>query len=256
MRKAGWFRRFCQWGARRLLTRLHRITHRMPVELRAVAKARVLVVAPHMDDEVIAPGGALLLHRQAGSTMGVVFASDSAGDPSQTGTPSETAVRKQEAEAAARSIGFELLRFLDYPDGQLSRHEPQIARDLIALLADWHPEVIFCPFPTDHHRDHQATAAAVALALERSDWQGEVWGYEVWSTLWPNVAVDITPVVSQKRTAIECHASQLKGMRYVDATLGLNCYRGLRVGVAYAEAFYVCRSGEFVKLVHRLLMRV
>ena len=78
MNKRGWFKRFCEWGARRLLRRLHRITQRMPAELRRVQPGRVLVVAPHMDDEVIGPGGTLALHREAGSAIGVVYVSDGA----------------------------------------------------------------------------------------------------------------------------------------------------------------------------------
>jgi len=38
--------------ATRFLRRIHRLTHRMPVKLRAIKKQRVLVVAPHPDDEV------------------------------------------------------------------------------------------------------------------------------------------------------------------------------------------------------------
>ena len=54
------------WAAGRFLSRVHRITHRIPVELRGVQSARVMVLAPHMDDEVIGPGGTLALHQQAG----------------------------------------------------------------------------------------------------------------------------------------------------------------------------------------------
>src|SRR5262249_19086405 len=147
-------RKLGRWGARRLLTRLHRVTHRMPIELRQIEPGRVLVVAPHMDDEVIGPGGTLLLHRQAGSQLGVVFVSDSAGDPTQTDASSDTAQRKLEAQAAAAYVGFELVRFLDYADGKLSLRESRIAHDLAALLHEWQPTTIFCPFPTDHHRDH------------------------------------------------------------------------------------------------------
>jgi N-acetylglucosamine malate deacetylase 1 len=256
MAKTTLVRRLGRWGARRLVTRLHRVTHRMPVELRRVEPGRVLVVAPHMDDEVIGPGGTLLLHRQGGSQLGVVFVSDSAGDPSQTGVSSEAAQRKLEAQTAAQYVGFEFVRFLDYADGKLSLHESRIGHDLANLLREWRPTALFCPFPTDHHRDHQATTAAVAAAIREVDWHGEVWGYEVWSTLWPNAAMDISEVVEKKRAAIACHASQVANMAYVEATLGLNRYRGLRVGVPFAEAFYVCREADFVALTEELLLRV
>jgi N-acetylglucosamine malate deacetylase 1 len=256
MQKTGWFRRFCEWGARRLLTRLHRVTHRMPVELRHIQAGRVLIIAPHFDDEMIGPGGTLALHKDAGSAIGVVYISDSAGDSAQTGSASQTVMRKQEAETCSKLMGFEIVGFLDFPDGNLSRHEDRIATRLKEIIESWKPTQIICPFLTDHHRDHEATASAVALALRQSNWNEEVWGFEVWSTLWPNVVVDITLAVERKKAGIACHASQIENMAYVEAALGLNRYRGLRVGVPFGEAFYVCSAGEFVKLASRLLYRV
>lgn len=254
MNKRGWFKRFCEWGARRLLQRLHRITQRMPAELRRVQPGRVLVVAPHMDDEVIGPGGTLALHQEAGSAIGVVYVSDcvTAGAPAGP----HSAVRKREAEACSRRMGFEIVAFLDTPDGVLARHEDRIATRVREIIDTWKPTQIICPFLTDHHRDHEATASAVALALRGSRWTGDVWGFEVWSTIWPNVIVDITSVVEKKRAGIACHASQIAGMDYTEATLGLNRYRGLRVDVRYGEAFHVCPAGRFVEMASHLMNRV
>lgn len=246
--------RIKKWGAMRLLRRVHRITHRMPAGRRVVKPGRVLILAPHMDDEVISPGGTLALHKAAGGTVGVVYVSDSAGDPDQTKQASETAIRKVESETCAKAMGFEIVGFLDFPDGSLSRHEPAIAERLRKIIADWKPTEIWAPFPTDHHRDHQAVAASLAAAL--GDWQGEVWGYEGWSTLWPNAFIDITQVLALKRAGIECHASQLAGMGYVEAALGLNRYRGLKAHVEYAEAFYVADAREYVRLVDQLIGRI
>ena len=220
---------------------MHRITHRLPCALQTVAKANVLVVAPHMDDEVIGAGGTLALHQQLGSTTAVVFC---AGGSS----PEATRVRKEEARAAATIMGFAELAWLDRPDGALSKHEPAIARELARTLADRRPDQVFCPYPTDHHRDHAATAMAVAQALALSDFRGQVWCYEVWSPLWPNTAVDITKTMAIKRSAIGAHASQVAGVDYVEGILGLNRYRGLRFYVPYAEVFYVCDTAGLQRL--------
>ena len=69
---------------------------------------------------------------------------------------------------------------------------------------------------------------------------------------WPNCGVDITHVVDQKRAAIECYQSQLT-MPYVDATLGLNRYRGLKLGVDFAEALFVCRLPRYRALCRKAL---
>ena len=246
--RASIVRRAKQWAAGRFLARVQRITHRMPVELRAVAPGRVLVLAPHMDDEVIGAGGTMILHREAGSALGVVFTTDSGG-PAANGhrqRRATTEIRAREARAVADRFGFEILAVLPHPDGALSLHEPALGRDLAEWIESWRPDQIFCPFPADHHRDHQATAAALGAAIARAGWDGQVWCYEVWSTLWPNVEIDITRVVEAKREAISLYASQVAGMDYVEATLGLNRYRGLRVRVPSAEAFFVARAREYL----------
>ncbi len=255
-KKSNWLRQLGRWGARRLLRRSYRIFQRMPTQLQTLHKSKILVVAPHMDDEVIAPGGTLLLHRQIGSSMAVVFTSDSSGDASQTGIANESQIRREEAKAAGQFLGFTQIHFLNFPDGKLPRYEDRLAESLLPILFGWAPDTIFVPFPTDHHRDHQATTAAVALAIQQGKWKGEVWCYEVWSPLWPNTAIDISSVIEQKRQAISLHASQMKNMNYIEAALGLNRYRGLKVGVDYAEAFFVCSASQFVYYCDELLHRI
>jgi N-acetylglucosamine malate deacetylase 1 len=242
-------KRFRGWSTHRFLMRLHRVTHRLPLDLRPIAPARILVVAPHMDDAEIACGGTLVLHRRAGSTIGVLYTTDSGNTDGQK-LPAEELrrLRKSEAERSAAELGAEILAVAQFPDGHLSLHEAAAAGFVAEWLRTWKPEQIFCPFPADNHRDHQATTAAVALGVEQAGWRGEVWCYEVWSPLWPNVAIDISKVQAEKARVIACYASQTNGMPYADAALGLNRFRGLRVGVEAAEAFHVSSAEGFREL--------
>lgn len=238
-------RRLRERTSLRLLRRLHRVTHRMTLLLRSVERARLLVVAPHMDDDVIGAGGTLLLHKRLGSDVTVVFCAAGA-------TPDVDAVRRTEAHQAAAAMGFSRLEWLDLPDGSLSLHEPQMTTQLARLLRDQAPQQIFCPFVSDHHRDHAAVAQSVASAIRETGWEGEVWCFEVWSPLWPNVAVDISSVQTEKRRMIGIYVSQTAGLHYVDGILGLNSYRGLRVNVTHAEAFYACDAPRFCTLADQM----
>jgi LmbE family N-acetylglucosaminyl deacetylase len=233
--------RLRQYAALRLLRRLHRISHRLPVTLRTPERARLLVVAPHMDDEVIGAGGTLVWHARAKSSVRLVFCARGA-------TAEEDRVRKAEARAVSEFMGFERVDWLDFPEGALSPHEGELAGALAKLIQELEPDQIFCPYVADHHRDHSATALALAAAIEQTRWRGEVWCYEVWSTLWPNVAVDISSVVPVKRQAIDLYASQVAGSNYTDGMLGLNRYRGLRVYVDHAEVFFVANADTFIEL--------
>jgi LmbE family N-acetylglucosaminyl deacetylase len=229
--------------ATRFLRSIHRITHRMPVKLRAVEKQRVLVVAPHPDDEVIAVGGNLALHQRLGSEVFTLFVTLDA--------PAADVGRQGEAERAARLLGFDL-RFLAFPDGSVSLHEPAVARAIAEAIRRFRPEVIYCPFPGDHHRDHQAASACTGAAVADTGYKGEVWCYELWSCLWPNIGVDISSVVDIKREAINCYASQVAYVDYVEGALGLNRFRGLKLGVDYAEALFASDPRTFVGLCRTL----
>jgi len=243
-------------GSMRVLGRAQRVFHRLPVQLVGVEQARVLVIAPHMDDEVIGPGGTVLRHVAAGSDVGVVFASDGAAGMTGPERDEYVDTREREAAEAAKQMGTSIIEFLDHPDGQLCRLERDLSDELADVLRSFEPEQVFVPFPTDHHRDHQATASAAARAMRRAGWSGEVWSYEAWSPLWPNVSVDVSEVIDGKVDALNCHASQVNGLNYVDATVGLNRYRGLRVGVPLAEAFYRAPAAEFTRVCAKLTGRI
>jgi N-acetylglucosamine malate deacetylase 1 len=223
--------------ATRFLRNIHRLTHRMPAKLRAIEKQRVLVVAPHPDDEVIAVGGNLALHQRLGSEVLTLFVTLDA-PPADVG-------RKGEAERVARLLGFDH-RFLGFPDGSISLHEPALSRVIVDTIRSFRPEVIYCPFPGDHHRDHQATSACTGAAVAEAGYEGEVWCYELWSCLWPNIGVDISSVVDTKREAINCYASQVAYVDYVEGALGLNRFRGLKLGVEYAEALFASDPRTFI----------
>jgi N-acetylglucosamine malate deacetylase 1 len=245
MRRFALLDRFFERTATRFLRRIHRMTHRMPVKLRAVEKQRVLVIAPHPDDEVIALGGTLALHRVAGSDVLTLYVTLDL--PAADGS----IVRKGEAERAARLLGFDH-RFLGFPDGSVSLHETAVAGAIADAIRSFRPDVIYCPFPGDHHRDHMSAAACTSLAVERSNYQGEVCCYEVWSNLWPNFGSDISSVVETKREAIACYASQVAYVAYADGALGLNRFRGMKLGVPYAEAFFVSEPRAFVEICRTL----
>lgn len=194
-----------------------------------------------MDDEVIAAGGTLALHKRLGSRVDIVFCA-------RGETEEIDRTRKAESVAVSDFMGFDSINWLDLPDGYLSHHEQEMAGKLADIIAKLKPKQIFCPFVTDHHRDHTAAAVALGAALKTSSWTGELWCYENWSPLWPNTAVDISEVVDIKRASIELYKSQVAGLHYSDGALGLNRYRGLRVTRDYVEAYFVVDPPRFIQL--------
>jgi len=235
--------------ARRFLVSIKRASHRMPVQLEAPAAGRILVIAPHMDDEAIACGGTLLLHKALGSEVRVVFVSDSSSavrDP--VIADRMRAIRRAEMLLAREALALGSIAECGFPDGSLVQHEAAIATRLADELKAFAPTQVLCPFPVDGHADHQACALAFAAATSAAGWQGEVLGYELWSPLWANVAFDIGSVAEAKAALIGLYASQMADRDYASAVLGLNRYRGLQHRVDFAEAFHRSTPAQFRQL--------
>jgi LmbE family N-acetylglucosaminyl deacetylase len=235
--------------ARRFLLALKRATHRLPVQLETPQRDRLLVIAPHMDDEVIACAGTLLLHRDLGSEVRIVFVSDSSGAVADPTVAREVSgIRRGEMLQVKAALAPESVVELGFPDGALVRHEAAIAARLADEIRAFGPGQVLCPFPADGHADHQASALALALGARLAGWRGVVLAYEVWSTLWPNMAIDIGAFAGEKERLIRLYASQMSDRDYAAAVLGLNRFRGMQHRVEFAEAFHRCDAMQFQKL--------
>jgi len=234
--------------ARRFLLKLKRATHRAPAELIVPNARRVLVVAPHMDDEIIPCGGTLILLAEQGAEIQVTFATDSSGGlRSAEAGQALTATRRSEMQQVSGRIGF-VANELGFPDGQLHRHEKLLTRRLAEQIERLRPDLIFCPFPADAHSDHMACAAATATAACLAKHDASIMAYEVWTPLWPNVAIDISRIADRKEEAIRLYRSQIEDRDHASAALGLNRFRGLPHSVAFAEAFFRASPTEFARI--------
>jgi LmbE family N-acetylglucosaminyl deacetylase len=222
------------------------------------AADRVIVLAPHMDDEAIGCGGAILRHAQAGSDVTVVYMTDG----SRGGYNADNQLverRKNESRKAAEVLGIKHLLFLDAPDLALT-DSPEIVRRVVETLNDNRPTIIYAPALTDRHPDHWATNSVLhaALAQMPADWARDVLirGYEVWSPLPANRLLDISAQFELKRQAVSLFESQLS-FDYVTAISGLNQYRSLtwQKGKGYAEAYLESTVSEYRRMFTALLTR-
>ena len=192
--------------------------------------AAVLVLAPHPDDEVFGCGGALALHVAAGTRVHVVVLTggQEAGDAQ---------VRADESRAAARVLGYEPPVFWNLPDRGLLYGEALVQR-IVESLAECGATVLYAPSLWENHPDHRALALAALEAARRGE-SCAIMCYEVSAPLRPNWLIDITPVLEQKRAAIQCFGSQLALQGYDRHIAALNVFRSytLSSAVQAAEAF-------------------
>jgi LmbE family N-acetylglucosaminyl deacetylase len=201
---------------------------------------RVVVVAPHPDDETFGCGGTLALHRAQGDPVRVIFLTDgAAGDPEGHYPPDRyVALRQAEARRAGAALGVTDLDFWALPDGKLSA-VPDLEERLAAALDGDAPDLLYYPSAEEVHPDHWAAAAAVEALHRAGRLRSSAYAYEVWAPLRPTHLVDIGPVLERKRTAMGAYSSQLRYHDYRPKILGLNAYRALLLSTApgHAEAF-------------------
>lgn len=202
----------------------------------APSATRVLVVAPHPDDETIGCGGTLALLADAGADVRVVVATDGEATIGSPHTPEATAARRRrEAVEACAILGVGAPVFLGLPDGGLVEHGAALASGIAAVHDAFDPQLVLTPWPLDRHPDHRRCAAVVGDVVDDAT---EVWGYEAHVPLTPTRTVDVSAVVERKRAALRAHVTAGLAMD-LEATLGLNRWRSLPVsgGTGHAEAF-------------------
>jgi len=201
---------------------------------------KVLVLAPHPDDEIIGCGGSLALHSKAGDPVKVVFLTNGAkGDTSGAMDSEEYCeLRRNEAVNACAHIAVTDLEFWSYEDRSLAG-SPGALLQMIDLLEGFRPELVYVPSPLEFHPDHRATSILFCDAIRSCEFDFDVAFYEVGQPLRVNLLVDITKVLTRKIEAMDAYRSQLKERPYRDICLALNRYRSMTLpeGATHAEGF-------------------
>lgn len=200
---------------------------------------RILVFAPHPDDEIFGPGGTLALYAQRGTPVQVIVLTDGAVDRAGEEKIRWQKLRQAESVVAAKVLGIAPPIFWDFPDRGLGYGEALIER-MVAAIQEQAADLVLTTALTEMHPDHRALAMAGVEAVRRLDGAARLLMYEIGvAMLSPDLLVDITPVLAHKAEAMACFPSQLAIQRYDEHIKALNCFRTYTLGaeVAAAEAF-------------------
>ncbi len=237
---------------------------------------RVMVLAPHPDDEALGCGGSLLKHAKAGALIHIVYVTDGRRGDRQRNLEAARAaragdqetlvqIRKSEAQAVALALckaGAQAQAIhLDAEDGRLAV-TTELIQALAAIIVQAQPVLLYLPFVLDTHEDHWQTnllanraLAQTPAAVQRSL---RLRGYEVWSPLPANCVADISDVMEAKLELARCHASQIQAVDYLHAIKGLNAYRSMALphsrAKGYAEALYEATVPAYASMIERVEM--
>jgi LmbE family N-acetylglucosaminyl deacetylase len=203
--------------------------------LEAIAgSGRLLILAPHPDDESLGCGGLIAACCEAGRPPFVLVLTDGAGShPGSRSHPPARLRATRESEArralAALGLGPDHIAFLGLPDTAAPHDGPAFDRAVATIAAQAVAigcTTIAAPWQHDPHCDHlaahrMASAAATQLGLRHIAYP--VWGWTLPATdaLDTRVAggrLDIAQHLPAKRRAIAAHASQHGGVITDDPT--------------------------------------
>lgn len=210
-----------------LLERPDTLPLRSPTSVRELG--RIVVLAPHPDDESLGCGGLLALAQQFGQRPHIVVVTDGVqSHPNSITHPPCVlmGLREREACDAVAELGMtdDQITFARFADCGVPRpYEAGFdaaCNRLRTLLSPLDADTLFVPWRGDPHRDHEAVwllARAVAPKLPRLPRWVE---YPVWAWAHPSSEhaprtnqadawrLEISDVVEQKQTAIAAHRSQ------------------------------------------------
>lgn len=231
-----------------------------------LSRQRLLVIAPHADDECFGCGGTIARIKDLGGEVYVIVCS--VGDLKHyDGTAGIVAGSQREEELAS------VMRYLEVDDWDVLYRDPEThlrldmipRRDLIAKLEResklaldrLKPTILAIPV-SSYNQDHEAVFRAAFTAARPGipsikPFQQLVIGYDNTSLFWslerekfhPNFYVDISAYLDTKLKALSMHRSQMReavhhsSIQNVEFTARV---RGREISVEAAEAYMVFRQ--------------
>jgi N-acetylglucosamine malate deacetylase 1 len=217
---------------------------------------RILVIAPHPDDETLGLGGSISKFVEQGHEVHLLVVS---GHLPPIYKREDYELTVSEANDAFKILGIENSNFLEIPAtkiGDLPIHE--LNKKFSDTVDNLKPHIVLCPYP-DRHIDHKLVFESTMVATRPvgSGKSIEILGaYETLSeTHWnaphiepnftPNWVIDISDYIENKLQALECYKSQISsfpGPRSIESAKALAHFRGTQAGFAYGEGIHIIRK--------------
>jgi LmbE family N-acetylglucosaminyl deacetylase len=219
---------------------------------------KILIIAPHPDDETLGAGGTLATHAKKGDELYWCIVTEAYAPE----WPDEfIKKRKEEIAQVAKVYGITGIFTLGFPTVKLDLAGQKKINDAMSqVIQEVKPDIVYVPYMYDLNKDHEIAFAAAMVATRPKKGLPikKILCYETVSeTEWgsyskerafvPNYYVDITDTFDVKVTAMKSYKSELKEAphpRSEEVMKALAVKRGSGCGVKMAESFYAIRIRE------------
>ena len=201
---------------------------------------RAFALAAHPDDIEFQMAGTLILLSRAGFEIHYMTIANGSCGTVQYSKEEIIAMRRSEAQAAAASIGAVFHESL--VDDLAIYYEPGLLARVAAVMREVAPEILLLQSPQDYMEDHQnavrlGVTAAFAREMpnfptnpQRDPVAGPVTVYHAQphgnrdplrQLVYPDLFIDISEVLAEKRAMLSKHASQ---KTWLDQSQGMDAY--------------------------------
>ena len=225
--------------------------------MKSLKNEKLLVVAPHSDDEVLGCGGLISkIKKEGGKVFVLIF---NLGFE-KNDTKESQDKRKQEIKEAMNALKVDDYHLVHEKADDNRDLDAKPLHSLIEIIESTSnvslekisPTIVAIPTIFSHHQDHVHVHNACIAALRpiSTPVSSVVLSYEApehsrWSSsgvFEPNFFVEIDDVIENKIMAFSKYSSQIRlGGRDADSIRSQAKYRGQEVGKNLCEAFYVHR---------------
>lgn len=253
--------RRCAQRTRLLLGRLGKLRSQLRTaadarDLSRLNARRVLVLAPHPDDEVIGCGALIQRFVASGAQVTVVFITQEGARSIVRHEDAPERRRVVESREAVADLGVVRLAYLELEERSLSRDAAAFATlrgRLVELIGAMGPGLVLTPGDGEMHPDHRAVCKATLEAMDalwaadEIDLDTPVALYEVWGGGEADAYVRVAPAeMETKRRAMGRYASQTETADYLAIMELLHETRGrtLAGGFTPAEGYRLLRGAE------------
>lgn len=214
---------------------------------------KILIIAPHPDDEVLGCGGTIAKHALQGDSVYLCVVTK-AYEPDWS--KEFLKERPKEVARANKILGIKKTYFLDLPTIKLDIIPQKKLNEAISkVVNEVRPNIIYVPHRGDLNKDHRLIFEASLVAIRPVNHSiKKALSYEILSeTEWgqliepfvPNVYMDISETFKKKIEAIKAYKSELKLLphpRSLEIIEVLAKKRGSEVGLKLAEAFMLIKE--------------
>jgi len=215
-----------------------------PKELIIKPNEKILILAPHADDEVIGCGGLLLKYAKQ---CDVICLTDGRYGDQQLKQNEMIEIRKKEFVSVMQKLRVNDFNLLNIEDTKLKD-----SYDNFTNIDFKNYDYVFIPNHLDQHPDHKAVFSLLMQAYNENliNQNTKIAMYEVWGTLLlPNDYIDISNLEKEKRDIINIYQSQAKHIDYAMRILALNKYRGIMVGKDSIECYFTVSVQDVSKFI-------